>query len=450
MTLLAFFLVSKSQIRMTNKKTPTFAGVIYFAGPGEDFPSSSPAIMQPLSGQPVLQYTLDTLQDVTGKSASLILDRELPNLTEEPLIEDVALVLQEGSNPITALESKYKENADHLLLAPANMPLLTAATLKKLMGEHLAPDSPPAITAAYTRSPGKQQFDHQDQRENPAGVFCISAYWLWEIESQLPKSLSLNSLLADLVLAASSAGLTVQSFNFIDPEETLVIESLVDLSKAETLMRLRTNHNLMRSGVTIIDPNTTYIDAGVEVGQDTIIHPNTYLRGLTRIGEACQIGPNSLIMDTRIGDRCEVTFSVTESAVLEDDVDIGPFAHLRKGAHLAQGVHMGNYGEVKNSYLGPGTKMGHFSYIGDANIGPGVNIGAGVITANYDGSSKYPTEIGADAFIGSDTMLIAPLKIGAGARTGAGSVVNKDVPPNSLAVGIPARIIRKLEDNDGS
>jgi len=256
--------------------------------------------------------------------------------------------------------------------------------------------------------------------------------------------------LSDLVQAASSAGLSVPSFNFIDPEETLAIESLVDLSKAETLMRMRTNHSLMRSGVTFIDPNTTYVDAGVEVGQDTIIHPNTYLRGLTRIGEACQIGPNSLIMNTRIGDRCKVAFSVTESAVLEDDVDIGPFAHLRKGAHLAQGVHMGNYGEVKNSYLGPGTKMGHFSYIGDANIGPGVNIGAGVITANYDGSSKYPTEIGADAFIGSDTMLIAPLKIGAGARTGAGSVVNKDVPPNSLAVGIPARIIRKLEDSDGS
>ncbi|MFL7892397.1 MAG: bifunctional UDP-N-acetylglucosamine diphosphorylase/glucosamine-1-phosphate N-acetyltransferase GlmU, partial [Anaerolineales bacterium] len=149
------------------------------------------------------------------------------------------------------------------------------------------------------------------------------------------------------------------------------------------------------------------------------------------------------------GDRCNTTSSDTEHAVLEDDVDIGPFAHLRKGAHLARGVHMGNYGEVKNSYLGPGTKMGHFSYVGDATIGAGVNIGAGTITANYDGSRKHSTEIGAGAFIGSDTMLVAPLKIGAGARTGAGSVVTKDVPPNSLAVGIPARVIRKIEDNNG-
>jgi bifunctional UDP-N-acetylglucosamine pyrophosphorylase/glucosamine-1-phosphate N-acetyltransferase len=134
---------------------------------------------------------------------------------------------------------------------------------------------------------------------------------------------------------------------------------------------------------------------------------------------------------------------------LENDVDIGPFARLRKGAHLAEGVHMGNFGEVKNSYLGPGTKMGHFSYIGDANIGPGVNIGAGVITANYDGQRKYPTEIGAGAFIGSDTMLVAPLKIGEGASTAAGAVVTKDVPPNTLAVGMPARAIRKKEDDDG-
>jgi bifunctional UDP-N-acetylglucosamine pyrophosphorylase/glucosamine-1-phosphate N-acetyltransferase len=132
--------------------------------------------------------------------------------------------------------------------------------------------------------------------------------------------------------------------------------------------------------------------------------------------------------------------------VVEDDVDIGPFAHLRKGAHLADGVHMGNFGEVKNAYLGPGTKMGHFSYLGDATLAGEVNIGAGTITCNYDGKNKHPTEIGQNAFIGSDTMLVAPVKIGQGARTGAGSVVTKDVPPNTLAVGIPARKIKTLKD----
>jgi bifunctional UDP-N-acetylglucosamine pyrophosphorylase/glucosamine-1-phosphate N-acetyltransferase len=136
---------------------------------------------------------------------------------------------------------------------------------------------------------------------------------------------------------------------------------------------------------------------------------------------------------------------VVEFAEIEDDVEIGPFAHLRKGAHLAKGVRMGNFGEIKNSYLGPETKMGHFSYIGDANIGANVNIGAGTITCNYDGERKYPTEIGEGAFIGSDTMLVAPVKLGDGSQTGAGSVVTKDVPENTLAVGAPARAIRKLK-----
>jgi bifunctional UDP-N-acetylglucosamine pyrophosphorylase/glucosamine-1-phosphate N-acetyltransferase len=204
----------------------------------------------------------------------------------------------------------------------------------------------------------------------------------------------------------------------------------------------------MLAGVTLIDPDSAYIEPGVVIGQDTTIWPNTYLQGESVIGEHCSVGPNSLVRDTRMGDHCKVLASVLEQALLEDHVDIGPFGHLRKGAHLAAGVHMGNFGEVKDSYLGPGTKMGHFSYVGNATIGPEVNIGAGTITCNYDGVKKHPTEIGAGAFIGSDTMLVAPVRLGEGARTGAGAVVTKDVPPYTLAVGMPARAIRKLEKRD--
>jgi bifunctional UDP-N-acetylglucosamine pyrophosphorylase / glucosamine-1-phosphate N-acetyltransferase len=201
----------------------------------------------------------------------------------------------------------------------------------------------------------------------------------------------------------------------------------------------------MLAGVTIVDPATTYIQAGVTVGRDSVLWPNTYLEGKTTIGEACEIGPEAVVRDSKIGNNCKVFKAVVEGAWLEEHVDMGPFAHLRKGAHLCKGVHMGNFGEVKDSILGPGTKMGHFSYIGNATIGSSVNIGAGTVTCNYDGVHKNPTEIGEGTFIGSDTMLVAPLKIGKYAKTGAGAVVTKDVPDETLVVGVPARPIKKIE-----
>jgi bifunctional UDP-N-acetylglucosamine pyrophosphorylase/glucosamine-1-phosphate N-acetyltransferase len=201
----------------------------------------------------------------------------------------------------------------------------------------------------------------------------------------------------------------------------------------------------MRAGVTLIDPASTYVDAEVTVGQDTIIYPNSHLQGNTAIGSNGLIGPNTIIRDSSIGDNCRLEASVVEGAIIEDDVSIGPFAHLRKGAHLATGVHMGNFGEVKNAYLGPEVKMGHFGYVGDAMIGARANIGAGTITCNYDGVQKNLTVIEEDAFIGSDTMLVAPVKVGARARTGAGSVVTHDIPADSTAYGVPARVRKTTE-----
>ena len=196
----------------------------------------------------------------------------------------------------------------------------------------------------------------------------------------------------------------------------------------------------MRAGVTLVDPASAYVDATVRIGQDTVIYPNTYLQGNTRIGANNVIGPNAILRDSTVGDGCRIEMSVVESAVLEDQVTVGPFAHLRKGAHLAQGVHMGNFGEIKDSYLGPGVRMGHFSYIGDTTIEADVNVGAGTVTCNYDGVDKYPTTIGEGAFIGSGTMLVAPVRVGARARIGAGSVVTHDIPPDATAYGVPARV----------
>lgn len=212
---------------------------------------------------------------------------------------------------------------------------------------------------------------------------------------------------------------------------------------ADPILRQQINQQWIEAGITIIDPATTYIDPDATLGPETVIFPNTYLLGQTTIGQNCTIGPNSFIQDSTIGDQCVIRFSVVEQATLENKVDIGPFAHLRKGAHLAEAVHMGNFGEVKNAYLGRGTKMGHFSYLGDAQIGENVNIGAGTITCNYDGQNKHQTTIEDNVFIGSDTMLVAPLHIGAKARTGAGAVVTHDIPADGLAYGVPARLKKK-------
>ena len=273
---------------------------------------------------------------------------------------------------------------------------------------------------------------------NP-GLYCYRADWLWENLDRIPVSRKGEYYLTDLVSIAVSQGHRVVAERVEDATEMLGINTRVHLAEAETVLRQRINRCWMEAGVTLLDPATTYIDDTVTLGRDTILHPSTHLRGATSVGDGCEIGPNTYVEDTTLGQNCLVRYSVLEQAIVEDDVDIGPFAHLRKGAHLAQGVHMGNFGEIKNSYLGPGTKMGHFSYLGDATVGMDVNIGAGTITCNFDGVNKHPTVIADGVFVGSDTMLVAPVTLGEGARTGAGSVVTHDVPAGELVLGVPAR-----------
>jgi bifunctional UDP-N-acetylglucosamine pyrophosphorylase/glucosamine-1-phosphate N-acetyltransferase len=253
--------------------------------------------------------------------------------------------------------------------------------------------------------------------------------------------------LTDLISMAVSEGGAVGSVTVSDPEEGIGINNRVHLSEAEAIVRKRINREWMARGVTMQDPDATYISPEVELGRDVHIMANTHLEGATRVGSGTRIGPNTVIRGCTIGSGCSLVSSFAQGAVLEDDVSVGPFARLREGALLRAGSYVGNFGEVKNSTLGSGAKAGHFCYIGDADIGPGVNIGAGTITANYDGEKKHKTVIDQDAFIGSDTMLVAPVKIGRGARTGAGSVVTRDVPDYSVAVGVPARVIRKLEQD---
>lgn len=448
------------------------SAVILAAGQGTRMRSSLPKVMHPLLGQPIIWYSINAAQLATGTKPTIVIGHGA---------DQVRIITQESANyviqeqqlgtghAVQQAKSSLSGKTDYVLVTAADMPLLTSDTFHNLIQIHTtdsAPDTP--ITMLTLVSDDSHGFGRIIRNENGdvvsiveeavatpeqlaiqeynASVYCVSADWLWDALPRIPISPKGEYYLTDIVSIAVEDNLSVRALIINDPTETIGINTRVHLAEATEVMRKRINTHWMLCGVTIMDPQTTYIEPSVDIGQDTVIWPNSYLQGNSTIGQACTLGPNTVLIDSNIGDRCEIKASVIEYAVVEDDVRIGPFAHLRKGAHLAQGVHMGNFGEIKNSYLGPGTKIGHFSYLGDATIGSDVNIGAGTITCNYDGEHKNPTEIGEGAFIGSDTMLVAPVKIGEGARTGAGSVVTKDVPPKTLAVGAPARAIRKIEN----
>ena len=445
--------------------------VILAAGQGTRMRSQLPKVLHPILGQPMIFYSIRTALDVTSRKPVVVVGHaaEAVRETVGDMVEYVSQEPQLGTgHAVQQAERKLVGSADQILVVYADMPLLRVETLKRLIEKQqmskgaltmltVISDNPRGFGRIVRKSTGEiqriveeaQATDEQLAiRELNTGVYCFDAKWLWDSLPRITLSPKGEYYLTDLVEIATRDGYTVQSITLEDQDEIIGINNRVHLAEAEKILRQRINSRWMLEGVTIIDPERTYIEADVSIGQDTIIWPNTYLQKGTVIGRECELGPNSIIHNTKIGDRCKVLSSITESAVLEDDVDIGPFGHLRKGAHLAKGVHMGNFGEVKNSYLGPGTKMGHFSYLGDASLGSGVNIGAGTITCNYDGKKKHPTEIGDGVFVGSDTMLVAPVRLGKNSRTGAGAVVTKNVAPNTVVVGIPARAIRKLNESD--
>lgn len=445
--------------------------VILAAGQGTRMNSSSPKVLHSLLGRPLALHAVELARQATGEKPVMVVGYEAEKV-EQTVGSRALFALQEPqlgtAHAVQQAESRLRGQTDLVLVTTADMVLFTPETLAKLIEVQKSQSGPLTLLSAIADESsdfGRVLRDREGRiqgvvevaqatpeqlaiREVNTSIYCFAAAWLWEALRRIPLSPKGEYYLTDIVGLAAADGLNVQSFTVTDPREAIGINTRVHLAQAEAALRQRINEGWMLAGVTLIDPATTYIEPDVRIGQDTTIWPNTYLHGSTTIGQECTIGPNAILRDTQVGERCKVLASVLEKAVLEDDVDMGPFGRLRKGAHLAQGVHMGNFGEVKDSYLGPGTKMGHFSYVGDATIGAQVNIGAGTVTCNYDGVHKYPTEIGEGAFIGSDTMLVAPIKVGEGAHTGAGAVVTKDVPPDTLAVGVPARAIRKLKKGE--
>jgi len=274
-----------------------------------------------------------------------------------------------------------------------------------------------------------------------AGLYAIDAAWLRRRIGALRPSLATGELyLTDLVALAREDGRLVAALDVDDDGRLTGINDRTQLARAEWDMRVELNDRWMRAGVTMQDPSTAYLEFGVQLAEDVTLEPNVILRGSTVVGRGTRIGAGSRIIDTTIGEDCTVVASVLESSVVGDQVTVGPFSHLRPGAHVGRRSEVGNYAEIKNSRLGEHVRQHHMSYLGDAELGDDTNVGAGTITANYDGQRKHRTVIGKGVFLGVDTMLRAPVTLGDGSKTGAGAVVTRDVPAGKLAVGMPARI----------
>jgi len=443
--------------------------VILAAGQGTRMKSDLPKVLHPLAGKPLVQYAVDTAAQLTPEKPLLVVGHGAAQVRQATGDQVVYVEQREQlgtGHAVLQARPLLEGRSETVLVWYADMPFLSTKTLRRLLELHAKHESPITMLTVEADDPmgfGRILRDEAGQvvgiveeavateaqkaiRELNCGVYCFDSHWLWPHLTQLPLSPKGEYYLTDLVAMAVKEGKVVQAFKICDATEVLGINDRTHLAQAEAIMRQRINEKWMLEGVTLLDPSLIFIDATVEIGQDTVIYPNTYLQGATTIGCHCRLGPNTIVRDSTVGDGCIIEASVVEGAVLEEEVDVGPFSHLRKGAHLAKGVHIGNFGEVKNSYLGPGTKMGHFSYVGDATVGQGVNIGAGTVTCNYDGQRKHRTIIEDGAFIGSDTMLVAPVRVGDGAKIGAGSVVTHDIPPRSIAYGVPARVKGEVKE----
>jgi bifunctional UDP-N-acetylglucosamine pyrophosphorylase/glucosamine-1-phosphate N-acetyltransferase len=465
----------RSRKAIENQDSPegirSVALIVLAAGAGTRMRSKLPKPLHPIAGLPMIGHVLKAGAGASPSSTIVV---------TSPVLADLATLLQ-GTNhfqtvvqdpPLGTGDAVLRAlpaigDASHVLMLFADHPLLSPETVQELVvGALMNGALVTILTCIVDDAAGYGRIDRADdgrvlriverkddenhRREGPteinSGMMVIDAAWAREtLPTIQPSRASGEYYLTDLVAIAAEVGQVAPPVATVsgNAEIALGINDRVQLAAAESILRERIRRRHMLAGVTIQEPQTVIIDEQVEIGQDTLIQPYSMLLEDTVVGSDCRIGPSAVIRRSRIGDRVVVDSSTITDSVIGNDSDVGPYAHLRRGTDIGPNVHIGNFGEFKNAVVESGAKVGHFSYIGDARVGEETNIGAGTVTCNFDGVDKHHTDIGARVFIGSDSMLVAPIRIGEGARTGAGSVVTKDVDPGATVVGVPARQVKR-------
>ncbi len=448
---------------MLEKEATEIFAVVLAAGKGTRMKSNRAKVLHTLCGVPMVNYAIQAIRPLVPERTLVVVGHQASEV-KAVLPEDAEPVLQveqlgTGDAVRVAMESIDAEEGT-LLVVNGDGPLISDRTLGELVERHRSAGVGATVLVAELPDPsglGRVAEDggvvriveERDATETERGMRLVNlglyAFELSEIRDALARLKTDNSqgelYLTDAleIIGRRSRAVT---YRLKDLEEANLVNDRAHLARAEEILRRRILDAHMRNGVTVRDPASTHIEATVEIGQDTVVLSGTFLRGNTTIGSDCVIGPSSDLLDTTVEDGALVEHSVGRGATVGPEASVGPYAYLRPGTVLGRGSKVGAYCEVKNTTVGDGSKIPHLSYIGDAEIGEGANLGAGTITANYDGVNKSRTVIEDGVFTGVNSNLIAPVTIGSNAYLGAGSVVNKDIPPGKLAVGAPARVIR--------
>ncbi len=439
--------------------------VVLAGGLGTRMKSATPKLLHPLCGRPMLAYVLDAARAATGADPVVVVSPATAAV-RDAFPSGVAFAVQERpdgtGDALRAGLAAVPADADEVAVINGDVPLLETGLVAGVLARRRDAGAALALVSFDTWEPGRlgrviraadgerveQIVEAKDATpdelavgEVNAGLYAFDAAWLRGAIGRLTPSPATGELyLTQLVDLAVADGRAAVALEAADDGTLDGINDRVQLAEATAMLRERINVAWMRAGVTMLDPATAYVDSEVALAPDVTLQPNVILRGRTRIGEGTVIGAGSQVIDSDVGPRCRVWASVLERSTVEEGTTIGPFSHLRPGSSIGPGVEIGNYAEIKNSRLDAGVKQHHVSYLGDAHLGERTNVGAGTITANYDGVHKHHTEIGKGVFLGVDTMLRAPVTLGDGSKTGAGAVVTRDVPPGRLAVGVPARL----------